>query len=259
MADGLCRLLGDEAARVVLVDPDRVEAHNLRRQLYYPGDEGEFKAEVLAARLARNYGRVIEFATQPWSEDVLAAQGFRAVGSEVILGCVDNPAARKAIADSGPAGPGRYSRWWIDLGNGQHSGQVFIGNARDEGVMAKALLASTGEARAIPGPVWQEPALLNPAPAEEPRPLDCAERVMIGDQSPVINQQMAALGLQAVQMLLTGGLDWMAAYVDLEHGGLRYVPITLENVMRVTGMGQRALVDKAETARRCPNCGGSHQ
>ena len=55
VAEGLCRLLQGRQATIVLVDHDRVEPHNLLRQNYYPEDEGRFKSQALADRLARAY------------------------------------------------------------------------------------------------------------------------------------------------------------------------------------------------------------
>lgn len=60
VAEGLCRLLiGKEKYQIVLIDHDRVEEHNLRRQNFFAGDIGKFKSQALADRLSRQYGRKI--------------------------------------------------------------------------------------------------------------------------------------------------------------------------------------------------------
>jgi len=59
VADGICRLLKGSDIKIILNDYDIVEEHNLFRQNFYAGDVGRFKAQVLAERLARQYGREI--------------------------------------------------------------------------------------------------------------------------------------------------------------------------------------------------------
>src|SRR5919199_1966851 len=66
LADALGRLLLGRDARLFLVDLDRVEPHNLGRQAFDRRDVGRFKAEALAERLARCYGREVGYAVLPY-------------------------------------------------------------------------------------------------------------------------------------------------------------------------------------------------
>jgi len=50
---------------LLLDDFDIVEEHNLYRQNFYAGDVGKFKSQVIAERLARQYGRPIVTAYSP--------------------------------------------------------------------------------------------------------------------------------------------------------------------------------------------------
>ena len=59
VSDGLCRLLKGTDITLLLDDFDIVEEHNLYRQNFYAGDVGKFKSQVIAERLARQYGRPI--------------------------------------------------------------------------------------------------------------------------------------------------------------------------------------------------------
>lgn len=250
VAEGLCRLLAGKPGRILLVDHDRVEPHNLQRQPFYPGDVGRFKAEVLAERLARQYGREIAYSVYPFSKDfdMRTRPGFHPA---LAIGCVDNPAARMAIASTTRNG------YWIDAGNGYDSGQVFIGNAKgkdlEQGFHEKLKLCSR-----LPLPTVQEPGLLQPSPPAPPR--DCAQAVEAGDQSPTINQAMAALVLEFVARLLAGRLTWMAAYLDMETGSLRTVPVEPKAVARVGGVPVGKLMFKGSEngGRSCPNCGRYH-
>jgi tRNA A37 threonylcarbamoyladenosine dehydratase len=100
LAGALCRLLIGRDARVYLVDLDRVEPHNVGRQAFERREVGRFKAEVLAARLARRYGRAIGYAVAPYDGGTHA--GIFADGTPsaltLLVGAVDNAAARRALA-----------------------------------------------------------------------------------------------------------------------------------------------------------------
>lgn len=123
LAEAVCRLLIGRQGSVHLVDPDRVEPHNVARQCFDRSDIGRFKAEVLAERLARRFGREIGYSVLPYAHEP-HAQVFAGTHSRLnlLLGCVDNAAARRAIVtgmDGGSTGyGGRSSRvWWLDCGN----------------------------------------------------------------------------------------------------------------------------------------------
>src|SRR5437588_4424457 len=70
LAEAICRLLIGRSAQLYLVDPDRVEPHNLLRQAFDRGDIGRFKAEVLAERLSRRFGREVGYAVVPYEREL---------------------------------------------------------------------------------------------------------------------------------------------------------------------------------------------
>lgn len=228
VAEGLCRIIGKR--KLWLVDHDRVEERNLGRQNFYRPDLGRFKSQVLAERLSRNFNRPVNYCTLPIQTLPLGDV------SELTIGCVDNPDARRWLQYAGQysMGGGRYSYcklpgWYIDSGNSEHSGQVLIGNALPRELRSPF----KGDiCERLPLPTLQQPALLAP----QPEKLDCATAVEANEQSRVINQAMAALVLQFVDRLISGDLTWMGAYLDLEAGTLSTVPATPEEVSRITGM-----------------------
>jgi len=243
VAEGLCRLLIGTHYRITLVDHDRVEEHNLGRQNFFRQDLGKFKAEVLARRLAANYGRTIDYLTSPIEQLRKYDRGH------LTIGCVDNPGAREILQYTGQhsmMGPVDsycfFDGWYIDAGNGEHSGQVLIGNALLRELKQAFFPGDEkGCCEKLPLPQIQQPALL--APETKPvRPRDCAQRVAADEQSPVSNQAMAALVLQFVHLLMKGELTWMGVYIDLETMTTSPVPIDPETVSRMTGIGLRSLV-----------------
>jgi len=119
LAEAICRLLIGHPARLYLVDPDRVEPHNVARQAFDRRDVGRFKAEVLAERFARRFEREVGYSVLPYDRE-LHARVFRDASVDLclVLGCVDNAAARRAIAttlDLSSWNASRHGRvWWLD-------------------------------------------------------------------------------------------------------------------------------------------------
>ena len=131
VAEGLCRLFQGRDATIVLVDHDRVEPHNLLRQNFYAADVGKFKRQALADRLASTYGRPIGYSVYPFREGDSDSHGHSwpglpAYGHGLFIGCADNAAARRAMAEWLPGG---RHQWLIDAGNDTNWGQVLVGSA----------------------------------------------------------------------------------------------------------------------------------
>lgn len=243
VAEGLCRLLVKEPERcIILVDYDRIEPRNIGRQNFYPEDLGKFKAAVLAERLARQFGREIEYSTERIEALTLGWRGA------LTIGCVDNHRARRRLEIAGEKGImhtifsyQEFGGWYIDAGNGEHTGQVLIGNSLLT-ELRRPFLAS-GLCERLPLPTIQQPALL--APESRPRRRrDCALAVAREEQSPVINRLMADIVLTFVHKLLRGNLTWMGAYIDLESGHVNFVEATPEAVARVTGIDVKYLLHR---------------
>lgn len=241
VAEGLCRLLATQREGwLVLIDHDRVEEPNLARQNFYREDLGRFKAEALAERLARKFGRPVGYvldavARGSWPYQILLQQ------AALVIGCVDNPMARQAIAAH--VGP---DMWWIDAGNGRDFGQVLVGNSHVT-MLEGAFDPQKGVCHALPLPTLVQPDLL----AAESRPVgtDCAQAVAAGEQSPTINQAMAALVLEVVRRLIEGTCPWWQVYLDLGAGAMRTVEATPEAVARLTGVNVQKLI-KTQSERR---------
>lgn len=247
VAEGLCRLLANNDLDLLLVDHDRVEPHNLRRQHFFEGDVGKFKSQALAERLARQYGRPVGYSVYPFDRDLLneaGGLGIRVVRG-IIIGCVDNADARRSIAERN-----EWGDWWLDAGNGHQSGQVLIGNTKDVGGLEGAFEETGQTVDHLPAPSLQLPSLLHQPTKTVTRQQDCAEGVENEEQSPTINQTMAALVLEFMYRLLKGTLTWMGAYIDMEAGTLKTVPAEPETVARMFGVKVDTLIAKKENCSR---------
>jgi PRTRC genetic system ThiF family protein len=243
-AERICRLVIGQERRIILADHDRVEEKNVLRQNFYREDIGRFKAQALAERLAHQFHREIEYITKPIEDINYNTRG------QLTIGCVDNAAARKRleVAYHYTSGMSFITRsyhaiggWYIDAGNGEHSGQVLIGNAFLRESM-HGFNALSGVCEKLPLPTVQQPALLVPDTHPRPRRNDCAARVARQEQSPVINAYMADMVAVFVERLLAGKLQWMAAYADLERGSCHFIDASPEAVSRLTGITEKTLM-----------------
>ncbi|MBI2830468.1 MAG: ThiF family adenylyltransferase [Chloroflexi bacterium] len=245
LADGLCRLLtGLPEVDLLLIDPDRVEEHNLLRQAFHAGDVGKFKSQAFAERLSRQYGRKIAYSVLLFDKDLAINSDLGrtfyqpAASMALVIGCVDSSAARRQIA-----GAIQFGNWWLDSGNGYNSGQVLFGNVGTKERLIESFNEREGTVTWLSMPGIQLTELLT-TPAKRAPQRDCAEAIALEDQSPVINQAMAMLALEFVRRLLRGELSWMGAYLDLDAGTLRTVPAEPVTVAKMFSMKESDLMVK---------------
>lgn len=251
LAEAIGRLLLGIPSAFVLVDHDRVEERNVARQSFTTRDIGGWKAQVLAERLARQFGREVGYSVLPYDRD-LHARVFTPRPSRLalIVGCVDNAAARRAVmatldGDVWHSGPPEraWSVWYLDVGNARNSGQLLFGNVtRPEGLRG-AFNPHLGRCRALPAPGMQRPDLLTALSVERDQAMepDCAEAIMHDEQSRTVNQVMAALAASHLEQLLAGTARGMATYVDLDDGTLRVVPAEPKIVAALAGLHVNAV------------------
>ena len=244
VADHICRLFTGRPAKIVLVDHDRVERHNVLRQNFTTNEIGMYKSETLAQRLAQAYERPICYSVLPFNS---ANTAWNTPNRKaLIIGCVDNAEARKEIAKSltttyyyGPPA------WWIDVGNGKDWGQILIGNTTDNRLLKYGFKKESGICEYFPVPTIQRPDLLTSIP-DEPPDTDCAAALDLTDQDPTINAMMAMHAVHTVRRIVAGTCTYMSQYVNLEDGSTVSNPAVPENVARITGLDVDALTEQAE-------------
>jgi molybdopterin/thiamine biosynthesis adenylyltransferase len=96
----LLALAGAGARRALVVDPDRVEAHNLQRQVLYDvSDVGAAKAEAAARRLAAA-GLAVEPHVRALSPATVRAFVAALPPAAIVLECTDQPALKFAFNDA---------------------------------------------------------------------------------------------------------------------------------------------------------------
>ena len=247
VAEQLCRLFTGRAARIILQDHDRVEPHNLLRQNFHPEDVGEFKSKALATRLSCEFQRPVAYSVYPFRNErevlyegrggTMYTDWSRERNGDLMIGCVDNAAARAAMAQAV-----KPWSWYVDAGNGETWGQVLVGNSDGARYrLEKSFHEKEGMCTALPLPTLQQPGLLEVQPDTQPD-IDCAAALDLTDQDPTINNMMAALVVQVVRRLVAGTCPWMALYLALETGTVTPVYATPENVSKITGLPVKNLV-----------------
>lgn len=221
----IARLLEERFNKLVkigFVDPDTVEEKNVYRQNFCEAEIGRNKAEALAWRYGLAWGREIVAARENFSEKMLGTRRLT-----VVLGCVDNAAARReidvAVKEFYPGALG----WWIDCGNERNAGQVLAGCGAKP---SKGVEQLTGVTAWLPSPAVQHPDLLESTPMRSGESgLSCAEMALADAQGMTINQRMAAEAADYLaRMLITKDLRKFATYIDLESGTSRSRYITDE-------------------------------
>jgi hypothetical protein len=213
---------------------------------------------VLAERLATHFACEVGYSVLPYNARVHAAAFRHPSRLGLIIGAVDNAAARRAIATTLDEHTSRPFGWgspppvlWLDAGNGYNSGQVLLGNALRPEQLRCAFDPSSGLCRALPAPSLQRGDLLQAPPSGNAQPpATCAVAVVRHEQSATINQLMAAILASYVERLLAGTCTWMATYVDLQDGFLQCVPADPRQAAAVVGLHPNALVSQRRPEQR---------
>ena len=231
LAEMLCRLLTGTPATLLLVDPDRVEEHNLLRQNFLPNEVGQPKSRVLAQRLSNNFRRSVGYSENDCRD--LFETALFAHRYNLVIGCVDNALARASMNSLA-----QDTTWLMDCGNSKHKGQVLLGNI-DGAVYTQAHLGGHApplffeqRCHMLPSPATQEPDLLTATPEDPATDRDCAQAVMLQEQAPLVNQAMALTAAQLTYQLLTQSCSTMGVYIDTSAGRLRPVHATPANAAR---------------------------
>ncbi|AFZ61178.1 ThiF family adenylyltransferase [Anabaena cylindrica FACHB-243] len=235
----------NKTASCIVVDPDIIEPKNIPRQNFQQSEIGLYKAEVLAARYSLALGVQIsalakpaEGIAKPFTKKIISVRWRKLT---VIIGCVDNAAARAEIStclDQNYSGSPPQI-WWLDCGNhaGSSSGQVVLGSTNQftlEGAFDH--LEKPNFCINLPSPSRQHPELLTPLPEElNSTPLSCAEIQARKRQSLFVNQQVAVIAAEYLLALtLTGGLRKFATYFHNTTGSCRSLYTCVDSLLKFT-------------------------
>ncbi|MBN1121797.1 MAG: ThiF family adenylyltransferase [Anaerolineae bacterium] len=209
---------GMHTPRFTLIDPDHVEEKNVGRQAgFAPADVGHNKAMLLSRRFNLALGLDSTAIPEPFDPE----RHPNGPGT-LLLGCVDNHEARRALARAGCL--------WGDSGNHLASGQFVIGDSSDRETVLDALArmeTQGGVIHHLPNAALVFPELLEPNP--EPGPAPGASCGDLMDQALLINDAVAVAAASYVFRLLHRiPLTSFISFVSLE--AIRPVPVSDEEI-----------------------------
>lgn len=240
----------NKTIHLIFCDPDIVEPANIDRQNFCQAEVGRYKADSLAVRYSTAWGVEIRSVNTTYFQEINRG------GLKLLIGCVDNAAARTAIAHS-LFGPGCVDnvfanmgitqvtqRWWLDCGNDVNSGQVVLGCARQPEFMA-GCFDLMHYATSAPAPDLVHPDLLVARLEElEGVDLSCADIALRNLQGLSINQHVAAVAANMLtQLLLTDGTKTFASYFNLAAGSQTSLYCTPEHYEQVCFPNQPAQIE----------------
>jgi PRTRC genetic system ThiF family protein len=232
-----------ESVELVFCDPDIVEAKNVPRQLFAASDIGRPKAGVLAERYSASWSLAAGVDATPFS-----AAGYELWNSydrrlTVIVGAVDNAAARREMAKACEANRegALPSVWWIDAGNAADSGQVIVGS--DANVRNLRGSVQLGAVWRLPTPSLVAPDLLVSRAEELAQSrMSCAELVAANLQSQTVNAWAATLaGDTLYRLLVSRDLARFATWFDARSAIVRSTSTSPGEIARAAGVRESSL------------------
>ena len=199
---------------VALMDAEVVTETNCVRQPFAASDIGQNKATVLINRINLFWGTGWQAIPNHFHARSFDRSQDRT--PDLVIGCVDTRAARRAIEASFAYGL-NYASYWLDLGNNAASGQYVLGqplNARNRRKAERLRTVSE-----------LYPEILDAKAGEDALP-SCSAVEALDRQEPFINQTLAASALAMLaQLLRYGRLRHHGAFFNAKTGQMCALPI----------------------------------
>lgn len=212
--DQAMRVWGGAGLDVTLMDADVVTETNCVRQPFSISDVGQNKAIVLVNRINLFWGT-------KWSAipQLFHARSFERSYDrtpDLLIGCVDTRAARRAI-EKAFTGALRATSYWLDLGNGAATGQFVLGQPLNERNRRRAeRLRTVSELF---------PEIADEEAGEDSLP-SCSAMEALNRQEPFINQTLASSALAMLaQLLRYGKITHHGAFFNARTGQMSALPV----------------------------------
>lgn len=202
---------------VTVVDPDRVSGANIGRQAFYPCDIGAYKSITLVNRANMALGDTM------WKASIAKlTTKVHLDRVDLVIGAVDNRAARLAIVRSLEKGTGAGPAYYLDLGNRASDGQVVLGEVTRAS-------RKTDDIWRLPHAGELFPELIKPGldKVEDELP-SCSLAEALEKQSLFINQAVSLYASNLLWQLFTKGeIEHHGAFVNLDK--MTTMPIVIEH------------------------------
>lgn len=190
--------------QVRVYDHDEVSEANVGRAKFYPADVGNNKASVIVNRINLCFGLAWQDVPHAFHESLDVKERE---WPDIVIGCVDTRRSRRAIHASLTKHASYFGeKLWLDLGNGEHDGQVVLG--------------STGkDHERMPFVTDLYPEMLEAKSDPKDAGPSCSMAEALRKQSAFVN---SACAMNAVSMLAnlfrTARLEYSAIFFDISRG-----------------------------------------
>ena len=214
--------LGHPGLHLTVFDPDTVTEANIGRQLFSESELGLNKAVALVTRINRFFGFSWEAKGQCYpsgtSDSVLA---------NIIITCTDNTRSRLELwrflkkYREASVNNERAVYYWMDFGNAQTTGQVFIGTVRN-----KIRQPASKEFMPVPGMnVITEEVNYSTIEEKDSGP-SCSLAEALERQDLYINSILAQVGCDILwRMFKEGRTLYRGAYINLDTLRVNPIPV----------------------------------
>lgn len=193
-------LLGRPGIYVTAIDYDKVEEHNVGRGLFTIHDVGKNKAKCFIEKLNRAFGTDWEYESK-----------FEKTGiGNILISCVDNIKTRVDINDAyrkrAFKGLVDYNTqfYWIDTGNSQYNGQVFIHDVYNIDKFKKSITIV-------------DLIKKNNSNLEDDNKPSCSAIESLASQSLNINAMIGILVNKVMEDIFDMGIDYNFLTVDIDN------------------------------------------
>jgi PRTRC genetic system ThiF family protein len=222
---------------VMLMDGDVVSETNSVRQAFSVSDIGHSKATVLVNRINLFWGT--RWVAIPNHFHARSFDRNQDSCPDLVIGCVDTRAGRKAIVDSF-SGALNHVCYWLDLGNNAAAGQYVLGqplNARNRRKAERLRTVSE-----------LYPEVIDVGVGEDPLP-SCSAVEALDRQEPFINQTLASSALAMLaQLFRYGRLSHHGAFFNAKTGQMRALPVDPELWSKTRRRSRKSIV-RSSTGR----------
>lgn len=195
---------------VKVVDDDLVSESNIGRQMFFPSDVGLPKATVLVNRINMTMGT-------SWNAVVERVTDDSRLNSDIVIGCVDNRKARKAILAAVSRSGGGY---WLDVGNRLNDGQVVLGEVLSS-------WNKNAPANRLPHAADLFPEIVDESQESADDGPSCSLAEALGKQSLFVNRGVALYALNLLwELFRHGQISYHGVFVNLKTA--RATPLAID-------------------------------
>jgi PRTRC genetic system ThiF family protein len=217
--DCALRGLGHPGLYVKVYDPDTVSATNVGRQMFFPSDVGQGKANCLVSRINAGFGTDWQAEAGIYPTQLKTMTGDDR--ANLFITCTDNIASRfelskvldyLAVESKNAADDHRKPYYWLDLGNARTTGQAILGTIpKHIGQPRSKKFRTVGTL-----PVVTEYDGYNGIAERDSGP-SCSLAEALHQQDLFINSVLAQLGCNLIWKMLRSGMTrHRGLYLNLE-------------------------------------------